>query len=242
METENQRRQPQKNVSGRPAKVLVVDDHPLMRIGLRSFFMTKPTLEVCDEAATAREALQKIASSMPDVVVLDISLPDGSGLDLVRDIHARFPSLPILVLSMHDEGIYAERVLRAGALGYVMKHDSPDSVVEGLHHVLQGEIFVSDRIANGFLSRYVNGSARKPNQIGVDRLTDRELQVFELIGQGQSTREIAGQLNLSVKTIETYRSNIKMKLGQSNVSGLMHAAIHWVEQEASLGRSPDAGS
>lgn len=220
------------------ARVFLVDDHALIRKGLRAVVDRSPGLTVCGEAGTAAETLAGVAKTQPDAVVVDISLPGSSGVDLVRDLRLRFPGLAVMVLSMHDEKIYAERVLRVGAQGYVMKQDPPERVIDGIRAVLRGELFVSSEIANTLLHTFVSASPRQARKVGVDRLSNREIEVFQAIGRGQATREIAEQLSLSVKTVETYRANIKRKLGLPSSNGLVYAAIQWNEADAN-GAQPE---
>lgn len=163
---------------------------------------------------------------------MDLALPGTGGIDLIRDLRIRFPSVAVLVLSMHDECVYAERALRAGARGYIMKQEPPERFVEGIHAIMRNELFVSPAIANSLLNIFVEGSSRQPEQVGIQRLSDREMEVFEHIGKGFATRDIAEKFNLSPKTIETYRANIKRKLGLQKNNSLIHAAIYWFENEA----------
>lgn len=213
-------------------RVMIVDDHPLMREGLCSLLNMQPDIEVCAEAESSAQAIALVEASPPTAMIVDLSLPGSGGLDLIRDVKLRRPELPILVLSMYDERIYAERALRAGARGYVMKQDPPRRVIEGLRAILRGDMFVSASIANSLLNTFVDGSKRNAERVGVERLSNREMQIFEAIGNGLSTREAAERLGLSVKTIETYRMHIKRKLGLGNANSLIHAAIHWVEGKA----------
>jgi DNA-binding NarL/FixJ family response regulator len=216
-------------------RILIVDDHPVVRQGLMRLINEEDDLEVCGEAENSQQALGMLSSCKPDVAVLDLSLGSESGLELIKAIHARASGLPIIVLSMHDESIYAERALRAGASGYVMKHEDFDSILGGIRHVLKGEICVSDRIAKRIINSYVKGGAESDGS-PADALTDRELEVFTLMGRGMATRQIAEALHLSAKTVETYREKIKAKLGLSNAVELMQHAFAWVQQvdEANL--------
>lgn len=196
-------------------------------------------LEVCAEASTAAEALSAVAQYRPDAVIVDISIPGMGGVELLRQLRALHPHLPMLVYTMHDERMYAERALRAGAQGYLMKNELPERVLEGLRAVLRGEIFVSDALQKTLLAAFLTPGRNSVERQGIDRLSDRELQVFEAIGRGQTTLQIAHELHLSVKTIETYRSNIKRKLGLENGHQLIHAAVRWVESSAAR---PEAGA
>lgn len=184
-------------------------------------------MTVCGEASSAAEALQAIEKTQPDIAVVDLSLKDSSGLDLIKDIRVRWPDLPVLVLSMRDEGLYAERVLRAGARGFVTKEEGSVRVVDGIRRVLCGSICVSDRMAAKVMGRIIAGG--EASQSPVDNLTDRELAVFELIGQGLPSREIAKKLHISPKTVDSYREHIKQKLQLDNATELLKHAVQWVQ-------------
>ena len=212
-----------------PVEILVVDDHPIMRAGLTQLIAQQPDLAVCGEAEDARGALAAIEAHPPDLAIVDISLKESSGLDLIKDIRARWPKLPVLVLSMHDEAIYAERVLRAGARGYVTKSEVSSKVVEGIRKVLAGEVYVSEKIASKMISSLVGGG--ELDMFPIDRLTDRELQVLGLIGQGLQTRDIAERLHLSTKTVDAHREHIKRKLNLDSAAKLVRYAVHWVQFE-----------
>jgi len=207
-------------------RVLIVDDHPIVRQGLRRMIETEADLVVCGEVQTEREARAAIRALAPDVVIVDISLTQGDGLELVRDVHAQRPELPMLVLSMHDELIYGERLLAAGACGYIMKQAASDQLLVALRRVLSGEIYISDALAGSLgRTRVENG-----NGIGgdpIDRLSNRELQVLSLIGRGLSSREAADGLGLSVKTVETHRQSLKRKLNLATNAQLLQYAINW---------------
>lgn len=207
--------------------VLIVDDHPIVRQGLAQLIDQEQDLEVCGQAEDAHEAMQAIHSLHPDMVIVDISLKDTSGMDLIKDLKVRHPDLPVLTLSMHDEAVYGERALRAGARGYIMKQEATENVVTAIRRVLAGELYVSDGMAAKMVSKIVGGGTRKTGS-PVDCLSDRELEVFRLIGEGFSTREMAEKLHLSVKTIETYRAHIKDKLGFEDANELLRSAIQWV--------------
>lgn len=213
-------------------RILVVDDHPVLRKGVAALVASSPDLELCGEASTAAEALSAVERFCPDAVIVDISIPGMGGVELLRQLRALHPHLPMLVYSMHDERMYAERALRAGAQGYLMKHEPPERVIEGLRAVLRGEIFVSEALQKTLLAAFLTPGRNSVERQGIDRLSDRELQVFEAIGLGKTTPQIARELHLSVKTIETYRSNIKRKLGLENGHQLIHAAVRWVEGSA----------
>jgi DNA-binding NarL/FixJ family response regulator len=210
------------------AKVIIVDDHPIVRQGLALLINQAGDLVVCAEAEDALGALEAIKQHKPNIVVVDLSLKESSGLDLIRDIRSQFPGVPTLVLSMYDESLYAERSLRAGARGYVMKQMAPEHVIEALRRVLEGEIYVSETMAARLLNKLVGGGGAQ-NASPLETLSDRELQVFQMIGKGIGTRQIAEELHLSVKTIETYRRHIKRKLGLKNATELVHHAIRWFQ-------------
>ncbi|MFW6161158.1 MAG: response regulator transcription factor [Planctomycetota bacterium] len=211
-------------------RVLLVDDHPLIRDGLRRLIRRQDDMEVCGEASSPHEALRVAADAEPDVAVVDLALGEESGLELIKDLHHRHPDLLILVLSMHEESVYAERVLRAGARGYVMKGAELQTVMDALRHVLSGEVYLSDRMTLQLMRR-VAGAGQGGEESPVHGLSDRELEVFEMIGQGMGPTAIADRLHLSVKTIETYRDNIKVKLNLPDALALRRSAIQWAHQE-----------
>jgi DNA-binding NarL/FixJ family response regulator len=206
-------------------KILIVDDHPFVRQGLRGCIECEPDLSVCGEAACRTEALQLCSGAKPHLVLIDLSLGGESGLDLVKDIAIQFPGLKMLVLSMQDELLYAERVLRAGAGGYVGKSAHPDQLVEAVRCVLGGGVYASEAVKQKIMQTV------RRNETGCDLVTtlsDRELAVFEQIGKGQSTADIAEAMHLSVKTVETYRARIKAKLGLQSATELMQRAVQWI--------------
>ena len=207
-------------------KVLVVDDHPIVRFGLINFINEDKDFCVCGEADNAHNALQAIQESVPDVAIIDIRLKGQSGIELIKNIKVRYPDLPVIALSMYDESIYAERLLCAGAKGYIMKQEGCEKVIEGLHQVLDGGIYVSDKIRSKIMNKYIEKKNRM-YESPLDVLSDRELEVFRLIGQGYGTRQIAKELFLGIKTIETYRAHIKSKLQLKNSSELVRYAIRW---------------
>lgn len=212
-----------------PRKVLIVDDHPIVRQGLRLMIDLEPDLAVCGEAQSEREARTAIRELQPDVVVVDISLAQGDGLELVRDAHAQHPRLPMLVLSMHDELIYAERMLAAGASGYIMKHAASDQLLVALRRVLAGGIYLSEALSRTH-AHLRGGDAEGPAVAAsdpIDRLSNRELQVLSLIGRGMSSREAAEGLGLSVKTVESHRQGLKRKLNLATNAQLLQYAINW---------------
>jgi DNA-binding NarL/FixJ family response regulator len=216
----------------RKNRVLVVDDHPIVRQGLALLINREPDLMVCGEAEDARMAMQSIPTAKPDILVVDISLNGPDGLDLLKDVRTRYPGLPVLILSMHDESVYAERALRAGAHGYIMKQEASEKVLLALRRILSNEIYVSERISNRMLQRYI-GSPGEGRPSSVADLTDRELEVFRLIGEGHSTRQIAEELHISVKTVESYQAHIKEKLSLRSARELVQHAIQWNISEKS---------
>ncbi len=210
----------------RVRRVLIVDDHPIVRQGLRRVMENEDDLTVCGEAETARDARAAIKDLNPDVVIADISLKQGDGIELVRDVRAHHPQLPILVLSMHDETIYAERMLSAGANGYIMKQAASEQFLVSLRRVLDGNIYVSEAVGNNMIQKFAaGGSYLSANPI--DRLSNRELQILHMIGKGMSTRETAHALNLSIKTVESHRQRIKRKLNLSTGTQLVQYAVNW---------------
>jgi len=221
----------------RPAKpartkkqLLIVDDHPMMREGLAQLISREKDLTVCGEADTAHEALTKTGQLKPDLVIVDITLPGRSGLELIKDIQATHSGTLLLVVSMHEESLYAERVLRAGARGYVMKQEGGKKLLEAIRQVLSGQIYVSPSMSARILEVF---SGRRPEAADspVAGLTDREFEVFRLIGQGVNTRDVAKSLRLSVKTVEVHRLNIKAKLKLSTASELVHYAVRWMQSQ-----------
>ncbi len=186
-------------------------------------------MTVCGETASAGETLNVLAQLTPDIAVIDISLLGTNGIELTKTIRETSPHLPVLILSMHDETLYAERALRAGARGYVMKQEAAETVLNAIRKVIAGEIYISPHLSSRLLQDMVSGNRTEPEKFGIDTLSDRELEVFELVGRGHSTRAIADRLKLSVKTIETHRAHIKQKLNLSDASELVHRAFHWVE-------------
>jgi DNA-binding NarL/FixJ family response regulator len=215
-----------KEETARKKRIFIVDDHPIVREGLSLMMNREPDLMVCGEAEEASTALQAITATHPDFLIVDISLNGPDGLDLLKSIRVRFPALPVLILSMHDESIYAERALRAGANGYIMKQEATEKVLVAVRQILEQKVYVSDRIANRMLQQYISGSDNKKHS-PVAELSDRELEVFRLIGEGHSTRKIAEELHLSVKTVETYQAHIKDKLSLKSGRELVQRAIQW---------------
>ena len=217
-------------MSARKRTVFVVDDHPIVRQGLTLLIDREPDLAVCGEAEEMHAALSAISAACPDIMIVDISLNGPDGLELLKNIRITLPRLPVLILSMHDESIYAERALRAGANGYIMKQEATDKVLVALRRILSGEIYVSTRIANSMLQHYVHGGAPSPHS-SISELTDRELEVFRLIGEGHGTRQIAEALHLSVKTVESYQAHIKEKLCLRSARELVQHAVEWNVRE-----------
>jgi len=213
--------------TARKPRIVIVDDHPLVRSGMVEIVTQEGNMEVVGEAGTAAEALSLVLDKKPDLVLVDITLREGSGLELIRQIKASAPSSRVLVVSMHDENLYAERALHAGAMGYVNKQEPPESVVRAIRQVLAGKIRLSDRMSERILHRVVAGEDAL-DMSPVDRLSDRELEVLHLIGQGMTTRRIAEKLHLSVKTIDTYREHIKTKLNLKTANELIRFAVQWV--------------
>jgi DNA-binding NarL/FixJ family response regulator len=218
-----------KKTEGR-ARVLIVDDHPAVREALALRIGRQPDLEACGEAADMSEALRLVADTQPDVAVVDISLKTGNGIDLIKRIKDRNDHVRILVWSMHSESLYAERALRAGALGYINKDQATDRIVEAIRRVLEGKVWLSEAMAERMLQRAVGAGRQEVTRSPLDALADRELEVFRLIGEGVKTAEIAERLHLSVKTVETYRDRIRQKLGLSDGTKLAHYATLWVRE------------
>jgi len=205
---------------------MVVDDHPIVRQGLALLINRESDLVVCGEAEEAMGAIHVLASARPDVLIVDISLNGPDGIDLLKNIRNTHPTLPVLILSMHDEMIYAERALRAGANGYIMKQEATEKVLIAVRRILNGEIYVSERISNQILKQYITGSGTVRNS-SIGDLSDRELEVFRLIGEGHGTRQIAEELHVSVKTVESYQAHIKEKLSLRSARELMQRAFAW---------------
>jgi DNA-binding NarL/FixJ family response regulator len=210
----------------RKRSVFIVDDHPLVREGLTNLVNSQSDLIVCGEAKDSAEAIAGITKARPDVAIIDISLTNESGLELIKHLVRQFPQVALIVLSMHDEALYAERALRAGARGYVMKHETSKSVLASIRQVLAGGVYVSDRIVNRMALR-LTSSRRSVASSPVERLSDRELEIFRLLGQGRSPSEIAGDLKLSLKTVQAYCARAKEKFGVTSLTELLRAAIQW---------------
>jgi DNA-binding NarL/FixJ family response regulator len=210
-------------------RVFLVDDHPLVRDGLATLINQQPDLEVCGEAENAPSALTGIATAKPDVAIVDISLANGSGLELVKDLKAAHPALISLVLSMHDESLYAARSLQAGARGYIMKREAAKKVVEGVRAVHAGKLYVSDKIAALMAEKFAGGKTAPASP--VEQLSDRELEVFQLLGRGQSTRQISEHMHVGFKTVQAYCARIKEKLQLANATELLAEAIRWNDRK-----------
>src|ERR1700761_9546130 len=208
----------------RKRTVFIVDDHPLLRQGLALLINRESDLAVCGEAEEAQTAMHALSQYQPDILIVDISLNGPDGLDLLKNIRNSYPGLPVLILSMHDEATYAERALRARANGYIMKQEATEKVLIAVRRILNGEVYLSDRIANKLLHQYISGDSSDMNS-RLSALSDRELEVFRLIGEGRSTRQIAEKLHLSIKTVETYQAHIKDKLSLHSGRELVQHAI-----------------
>ena len=213
--------------AGGKIRILLVDDHPIVRQGIGLLVAQEPDMVVCAEADSAPAALEAIERARPDVAVVDLTLKDSLGLELLKDIRVRHPKLLVLIYSMRDETFYAERVLRAGARGYVTKEEGGRTVIEGIRVILTGRIHLSEKMASKMIGRFIGGDGKSPRD-SIGSLTDRELEVFELIGQGLPTREIAERLHLSAKTVDSHREHIKEKLRIDNATDLLKHAIEWV--------------
>jgi DNA-binding NarL/FixJ family response regulator len=214
-------------------RILLVDDHPLLRRGLRALLEQQGRFEVCAEADSAPLALEMVRKHKPDLTIVDISLKSTNGIELTKGLKVEAPGMPVLVMSMHDEELYAERALRAGAVGYLMKHEATDKIISALDRILAGEIYVSDKLKEKMLHRFVNHNTDKVVSV-IDTLSDREMEVLQLLGNGFGTRAIAGQLKLSVKTIDSYREHLKVKLGLKSGADLVRYAIQWMKSQSIL--------
>jgi DNA-binding NarL/FixJ family response regulator len=215
-----------------PSKnIFIVDDHPMMREGLARLVSNEKDLNVCGEADEAGKAFTCIQSLKPDLALIDITLGGQNGIELIKNVHAIQPELPMLVISMHDESLYAERVLRAGGRGYIMKQEGGEKIMEAIRKVLNGQIYVSDKISHKILEIF---SGKKSNSSSpIENLSDREFEIFQLIGQGCETKNIAHNLNISIKTVEVHRTNIKEKLKIKTATELIRYAVRWTESQAS---------
>ena len=210
--------------------IFVVDDHPVVRWGYISLINLEPDLEVCGEADTAFEALDKIPEANPDLAIVDISLEGMNGIELTKQLQVLHPDLPVLIVSMHDEVLYGDRALRAGARGYIMKREVRTKIVEAIRRLLKGGTYLSNQMSTRLLDQYQSG--RFDERSSIDRLSDRELEVFELYGRGYSTREIAEALFISRKTVESHRNRIKDKLGIESTAQILQRAVQWVQSQS----------
>ncbi|MFM7603859.1 MAG: response regulator [Prosthecobacter sp.] len=213
-------------------RIVLVDDHPIMRQGLTQLIRMESGLEVCGEAGSAREGLELVSKLKPDLAVVDLTLPDKNGLELVKDIRVMYPATACLVLSMHDESLYGERSLRAGARGYVMKEEAADQLISAIHKIMSGGIYVSEALSVRMLEQITSPS--RTRAAGIDSLTDRELEILELIGKGVATKNIATLLNISARTVEAHRAHVKEKLGISDGAALVRYAVQWVETRSGV--------
>lgn len=214
-----------------PTRILIVDDHPLLRQGISLLIAQEKDMVVCGEADDGQRAMQAMEETAPDIIILDISLKGTNGIELLKNIKAVRPDVLVLILSMHDETVYAQRALHAGAAGYVMKAEASEKVLTAIRKVLSGEVYLSEKLGTRMLTRMVGGRSaimRSP----IEELSDRELEIFGLIGQGHGTRPIAEKLGLSVKTVESHRAHIKEKLNLKNATELVHHAIQWTQSGA----------
>jgi DNA-binding NarL/FixJ family response regulator len=212
-------------------KILIVDDHPMMRQGLAQLIENESDLAVAGEANDANEALEMVLRTPPDLVLADITLPGKNGLELIKDVQAAHPGLPILIISMHDEALYAERVLRAGGRGYIMKQEGGKRIMQAIRQVLSGQIFVTEKMSAQILEIF-SGQRGAKAASPIETLTDREFEVFQLIGKGCETKEISDQLHVSTKTIDVHRANIKAKLSLKSMAELIRYAVRWVESQS----------
>src|SRR5712671_4356533 len=227
MKTAAATKEKSRSASEKPKRIVIVDDHPLFRKGLEQLINSNDGLAVCGEAGSAAEAIDVIRRITPDLVIVDLSLPGANGIELIKNIRAEFSKLPILVLSMHDESLYALRSLRAGADGYVMKHEAMANVIQAIREVFNGRPYLSPAMAAQVITKFAHRQAEGEAD-AVERLSDRELEILELIGKGKDIREIAKRLHLSPKTVETHRSHIKDKLDLKNSREVARFALQWL--------------
>ena len=220
------------DLSAEKNRILIVDDHPVFREGLRQIIERDPELVVCGEASDGAEALQVIPQLKPDLVLVDISLGGSSGIDLIKTIKNEYDELPLLVVSMHDESLYAERALRAGAMGYVMKQEPGRTVKAAIHKVLRGEMYLSEKMSSTVISKFMRGETEQPAS-PLELLSDRELEVFRMLGQGKGTRQIAHDLDVTIATVNSFRNRIKEKLHLKTATEVMLHAIQWSREELS---------
>lgn len=222
---------PAESSAGKQVRILLVDDHPLMRQGMKALIEQHHRFKVCGEAESAPRALELVAKLQPDLAIVDISLNSTNGIELTKGLRSQCPTMQVLIISMHDENVYAERALRAGAMGYVMKHEAGDKIIAAIDQVLGGEVHLSDRVKGRMLHRFVQ---HRTNVLisPMEKLSDREMEVFQLLGNGYGTREIANLLNLSVKTIDSYREHLKEKLNLATGNDLVRHAIQWTKSQS----------
>jgi len=212
-------------------RILVVDDHPIFRRGVMAMLGSEETLEVVGEAPSAQEGISKMRELEPDFLIVDVSMPGNNGIELIKMIRAENPDTPILVLTMHDESLYALRALRAGAQGYLMKAEATERIFYAIEKIRRGEIYVSEELGERLIFQAIHGSDDQRSQSPIEQLSDRELEVFRLLGRGFATRHIAQELNLSIKTVETHRAHIKEKLGCEDSKQMVRFAIDWLANE-----------
>ena len=220
-----------KAAKAKKTRILIVDDHPMTRAGLVHLINHQPEMVVDGEAEDAAQALDLVASKRPDLMLIDITLPGKSGLELIKDVKAMFPDLPMLVLSMHDESLYADRVLRAGARGYITKHEGGDKLMGAIRHVLNGRIYVSESMSAHILEIFSGGQAGI-DRSSIQKLSDREFEVFEALGEGLSSHQIAKKLHLSAKTVDAHRANIKTKLKINTAAELISFSARWTATQS----------
>lgn len=222
-------------------RVFLVDDHPAIREAIRDTIEDTIDMEICGETSSSDEAFRQIEELHPDVAIIDISLNDAHGLDLVQNVRAQYPDVQTIVFSMYDENVYAERAIRAGAAGYLMKSEPTKNIVEAVRSVHDGEVYLSNRMASRILNKVAMGETSEPS-FAIDELTDREMAVFQMLGQGYSVQEIQDRLNLSRKTIETYRRRAKEKLGFDTVSELLQYAVQWTYGQGTHGKDAETAT
>ncbi|MBL8829326.1 MAG: response regulator transcription factor [Planctomycetaceae bacterium] len=213
-------------MNGKPTRVMIADDHSLVRLGMRELLSHEPDIEICGEAASVADALKMALELTPDVIVVDLTFGDGTGIEFIKQLRLRDRNVKMIVSTMHDESLFGERCFRAGAAGFVNKEEASEKVVEAIRSVMSGKLYLSPRLADRVLNRALGGNEVRPTS-ALDSLTDRELEVFAMIGRGLTTRQIAEKLYLSHKTIESYRENIKSKLRLRNAAELNRHAVQW---------------
>jgi len=227
----NQPQPPESSISSAGRKrILVVDDHPMMRAGLTQLISKQPSMEVCCEAGSPADAMASIPCCIPDLIIADLTMKGGGGLEFIKDARARFENIPILVVSMHDERVYAERALRAGASGYIMKEESAEHLVSAIQRVLDGGVYLSETMSSRVLKSMSGTNVRNPDS-PLQKLTDREFEIFQYIGRGNTTDEIAKQLHISPRTVDVHRAQIKEKLNLKSGTALVHYAVQWFGKE-----------